>query len=233
VHEGLWYVSERDGAQMPIDDCVWIVFPDGLVARGIPVGNPIHPPTLPDELLPRTTDLEDPEAPWNRKTVTHEEAESKIATFPLTLYRDRGDWMTYEELFDSVSAEAATIPAEEAGWRDGEFDADDYIIEACQVGLYEAVDVSPTIVTEYTDGKHRWTKDELRQNVFPELAVGDDGFEAWLSSSLKAGDLRTIELLQYIVDGYGDEDEDGEPSGVVMERRIVDSAPHVERERTE
>jgi len=50
IHDGLWYVSERDGREMPIDDCVWIVFPDGLVARGIPVGNPIHPPTRPQEL---------------------------------------------------------------------------------------------------------------------------------------------------------------------------------------
>lgn len=50
MHEGLWYVSERDFEEMPIDDCVWIVFPDGLVARGVPVGNPINPPTPPDEL---------------------------------------------------------------------------------------------------------------------------------------------------------------------------------------
>jgi hypothetical protein len=52
VHDGLWYVSERDFAEMPIDDCVWIVFPDGHVTRGIPVGNPIHPPTPPEELRP-------------------------------------------------------------------------------------------------------------------------------------------------------------------------------------
>ena len=58
IHQGLWYISERDGTEMPIDDCVWIVFPDGFVARGIPVGNPIHPPTPPDELHPRTRDLE-------------------------------------------------------------------------------------------------------------------------------------------------------------------------------
>lgn len=50
MHEGLWYVCERDGEQMPIDDCVWIVFPDGVVGRGIPVGNPIHPPTIVGEL---------------------------------------------------------------------------------------------------------------------------------------------------------------------------------------
>lgn len=165
IHEGLWYVSERDA-------------------------------------------------------VSREEAESEVATFPLTLYRDRDEWMTHEELFDSVSSEAATIPAEEAGWRDGEFDANDYIIEACQVGLYEALDVRPAIVTECTDGTHRWTKDQLREHAFTSAAVADDGFGDWLSRSLKAGELKTVAFLQYIAEGYGDEDEDGEPSGVVMERRI-------------
>ncbi len=220
IHEGLWYVSERDGREMPIDDCVWIVFPDGFVARGIPVGNPIHPPTPPDELRPRPTDLDDPEAPWNWNTLSRAEAESQVATFPLTLYRDRDGWMTYEELFDSVSSEAATIPAEEAGWRDGEFDARDYIIEACQVGLYEALDVHPIIVTEYTDGTQRWTKNQLREHVFPAAAVADVVFEERLSRSLNAGELKTVAFLRYIAEGYGDEDEDGEPSGVVMERRI-------------
>ena len=50
VHDGLWYVNERDIGAMLIDDCVWIVFPDNTVTRGIPVGNPIHPPTPPNQL---------------------------------------------------------------------------------------------------------------------------------------------------------------------------------------
>ena len=50
LHDGLWYVSERDTGEMLIDDCTWIVFPDGLVTRGVPVGNPISLPTPPDEL---------------------------------------------------------------------------------------------------------------------------------------------------------------------------------------
>ncbi len=58
IHEGLWYVSERDAARMPVDDCVWIVFPDGHVTRGIPVGHPIHPPTPPEELRPRQVALD-------------------------------------------------------------------------------------------------------------------------------------------------------------------------------
>jgi hypothetical protein len=45
VHEGIWYVSERDVMSMLVDDCVWMVQPDGGVTRAVPVGNPIHPPT--------------------------------------------------------------------------------------------------------------------------------------------------------------------------------------------
>lgn len=36
MHGGLWYVSECDPEEMPIDDCVWIVFSDGCVTRGFP-----------------------------------------------------------------------------------------------------------------------------------------------------------------------------------------------------
>jgi hypothetical protein len=58
MHDGLFYVSERNFDEMPIDDCVWIVFPDGFVARGIPVSNPIHPPTPADELRRRREALD-------------------------------------------------------------------------------------------------------------------------------------------------------------------------------
>jgi hypothetical protein len=53
------------------------------------------------------------------------------------------------------------------------------------VGLYEALDVRPAIVTEYTDGTHRWTKDQLREHAFTYAAAADDGFDDWLSRSLK------------------------------------------------
>ncbi|MCP9274878.1 hypothetical protein [Mycolicibacterium arenosum] len=53
MHDGLWYVSECDPEEMPIDDCVWIVFSDGCVTRGIPVGNPINSPTPPESLRVR------------------------------------------------------------------------------------------------------------------------------------------------------------------------------------
>jgi len=46
---------------------------------------------------------------------------------------------TFEELCDALEAEAATLPPET--WRGGEFNLNDYIIEAMQVGIIESVDV--------------------------------------------------------------------------------------------
>lgn len=46
VHAGLWYASERNREDLLIDDCVWFVLPNGRVDRGIPVGNPIHEPSV-------------------------------------------------------------------------------------------------------------------------------------------------------------------------------------------
>ena len=98
------------------------------------------------------------------------------------------------------------------------------------LSLYEAVEVRLAIATEFTDGTHRWTKDQLRKDLFPAAALPDGGFEDWLSSALTSGELRSVEFLQYIAEGYGDENPDGEPSGVVMERRIVDASTPMERD---
>lgn len=50
VHDGLWYVAEVDHDEMPIDNQVWIVLPGAVVSRGVPLGNPINPPTPPADL---------------------------------------------------------------------------------------------------------------------------------------------------------------------------------------
>ncbi len=44
---------------------------------------------------------------------------------------------SYDELVDVLNAEAATLPPET--WRDGEWDVNDYIVEARQVGLITTV----------------------------------------------------------------------------------------------
>ena len=50
VHDGVWYLSERDMTTAFIDDCVWMVLAEGRVTRAIPMGNPIHPAIKADEL---------------------------------------------------------------------------------------------------------------------------------------------------------------------------------------
>lgn len=87
--------------------------------------------------------IDDPAAPWNRATVSSAFAQSELG-LTLSLYRDDRGWMTYDELYQLVCDEAASVPAEEAGWRDGEFNAHEYIIEACLVGLYDTINVDAT-----------------------------------------------------------------------------------------
>lgn len=162
--------------------------------------------------------IEDPQAPWNRNPVGRAAASLESGCV-LTLYQDDGEWMTYEELVEAVSEEAAAIPPEEAGWIDGEFNAGEYIIEACISGMYGQMEVTARIVTEYTDGTHRWTKEDLRVKVYQQKRQGDLGFDAWLTASLAAGDLRAVEFLQYMGQDFDGGDKPAEY--VVMERRIV------------
>lgn len=78
--------------------------------------------------------------------------------FVVRMYRFNDDpLMTYEELYDEVDAEGSALPTEQ--WRDGVWDAHEYLIEACLVGIYNTVEVVATvvnrgtgvIVVEYTD----------------------------------------------------------------------------------
>jgi hypothetical protein len=56
-----------------------------------------------------------------------------------TIYRMGDREYTHDELCDAIEAEAAILPPET--WRGGEFNLNDYIIEAMQVGIIESVDV--------------------------------------------------------------------------------------------
>jgi hypothetical protein len=58
------------------------------------------------------------------------------------IYRMSGIEYSYDELCTAVEAEAATLPPET--WRCGEFDLNDYLIEAMQVGIIEEVDPDAT-----------------------------------------------------------------------------------------
>ena len=162
--------------------------------------------------------IDDPQAPWNRNPVDRGTASLESGCV-LILYQDHGQWMSHEELVEAVSEEAAAIPPEEAGWIDGEFNAEEYIIEACISGMYGQMEVTARIVTEYTDGTHRWTTEDLRAKARQQKRQGDLGFDAWLTASLTAGDLRAVEFLQYIGQDFDGGDKPAEY--VVMERRIV------------
>lgn len=52
-------------------------------------------------------------------------------------YRMSGRDYTYDELVDTLNAEAATIPEET--WRDGVWDVHGYIVEAGQVGIIKVI----------------------------------------------------------------------------------------------
>jgi len=56
----------------------------------------------------------------------------------MTRYLMVGKTHTWDELREVSRAEAADLPPET--WRDGKFDANDYLIESIQVGTIEEVD---------------------------------------------------------------------------------------------
>lgn len=94
-------------------------------------------------------------------------------------------------------------------------DVESFIFEC---GIYEVLEVAALVVTQYTDGRTRWTNDQLREQVFPVSDYGNLNFEDWLAAQVDAGTLTAVEVLQFI--GYEDEDADEET--VITERLIID-----------
>jgi hypothetical protein len=138
----------------------------------------------------------------------------------VTLYRTNDDeWLTYDELSDDVETEAASIPPET--WRDGEFDAHDYIIEACQVGIYDSAEVVATRATRFVGNDTSFSEQELREDVYdaavnkpePEQACEWPNFEDWLDQAVSEGTYRKVEILEY---------RDADTDDFVAERVIVD-----------
>jgi hypothetical protein len=82
----------------------------------------------------------------------------------------------------------------------------------------EVVEVTARVVTQYTDGRTRWTNDQLQEQVFAVSDHGNVSFEDWLAVQVDAGTLAAVEVLQYI--GYENEDADDET--VITERLIID-----------
>lgn len=135
-----------------------------------------------------------------------------------SIYRtDDGRILNFNEAFDELTPEMAEglegLPPEDQVINGG--DVEEFIWES---GIYASVDVHGRIVTQYTDGRTRWTQDQLRAQVFPASDRGDLSFENWLVASVDAGTLAAVDVLQYI--GYEDEDADEET--VIAERQITD-----------
>lgn len=144
---------------------------------------------------------------------------AKAETGDLTsVYRtDDGRILTFDEVFDELTPELAEelegLPPEKQVIDGG--DVEEYIRES---GVYESIDVEGRIVTHYTDGRTRWSADQLREHVF--AASDGDGwsFEGWLAAQVDTGRLTAIDVLQYL--GY--EDDDADEQTVITERLIVD-----------
>ena len=152
-------------------------------------------------------------------------ARSRLATaMGLFVYRaDDGRILTDNEAFDEltpVMEEGLALDVEREGLSpedqviDGG-DVENFILES---GIYEVVEVAALVVTQYTDGRTRWTNDQLREQVFPVSDHVDLGFEDWLAAQVDMGALAAVDVLQYI--GYESEDADEET--VITERLIID-----------
>lgn len=140
------------------------------------------------------------------------------------VYRaDDGRILTDNEVFDELTPEmeeGLALDVEREGLSpEGQVidggDVESFIFES---GIFEVVEVAAVVVTQYTDGRTRWTDDQLREQVFQISGHGDLSFEDWLAAQVDAGTLTAVDFLQFI--GYENEEADEET--VITERLIID-----------
>ena len=140
------------------------------------------------------------------------------------VYRaDDGRILTDNEAFEELTPEmeeglAIAVEREGLSSEDQVIDGGDVESFIFESGIYEVVEVTARVVTQYTDGRTRWTNDQLREQVFPVSDDGNLSFEDWLAAQVASGSLAAVEVLQYI--GYENEDADEET--VITERLIID-----------
>ena len=152
-------------------------------------------------------------------------ARSRLATaMGYFVYRaDDGRILTDNEAFDELTPEmeeGLALDVEREGLSpEGQVidggDVESFIFES---GIYEVLEVAALVVTQYTDGRTRWTNDQLREQVFPVSGHSNLSFEDWLAVQVDAGTLTAVDVLQFI--GY--ENEDAEEETVITERLIID-----------
>ncbi|WP_041317002.1 hypothetical protein [Mycolicibacter sinensis] len=151
--------------------------------------------------------------PSDELTVRREDAKAEQGIG--SVYRtDDGRILTFNEVFDELTPEIAeNLPPGQTVIDGGE--VLEWMVEGGSG--YAPIDADGRIVTLYSDGRNRWTVDELRQQIYPAVTSAAS-FDDWLSASVTAGDFRSVDVLQFV--GYADEDSDGQT--VLTERLILD-----------
>ena len=141
------------------------------------------------------------------------------------VYRaDDGRILTDNEAFDELTPEmeeglAIAVEREGLSSEDQVIDGGDVESFIFESGIYDVIEVAALVVTQYTDGRTRWTSDQLREQVFPTSDHSVDlSFEDWLAVQVDTGTLTAVDVLQFI----GFEDEDADEETVITERLIID-----------
>jgi hypothetical protein len=157
----------------------------------------------------------------NELTITRSRLATAMGCF---VYRaDDGRILTDDEAFDELTPEmeegmAIAVEREGLSSEDQIIDGGDVESFIFESGIYEVLEVTALVVTQYTDGRMRWTNDQLQERVFAVSDHGNLSFEDWLAARVDEGSLAAVDVLQYI--GYENEDADEEK--VITERLIID-----------
>jgi PAS domain-containing protein len=155
----------------------------------------------------------------NELTIERRAADAELGSFTFVYRTENGRILTFDEAFDELTPQMAEglegLPPEDQVIDGG--DVEEFIFES---GIYETLTVEGRIVTQYTDGRTRWTNDQLREQGFPTSDHGDLSFEDWRAAQVDAGTLTAVDVLQYV--GYEDEGEDADEETVITERLIID-----------
>jgi hypothetical protein len=155
--------------------------------------------------------------PDNELTVERRAVDAELGSFQTVYRTDNGRILTFDEAFDELTPQMAEglegLPPGDQVIDGG--DVQEFLLES---GIYELVTVEGRIDTQYTDGRTRWTNDQLREQVFPTSDHGNLRFEDWRAAQVDAGTLTAVDILQYV--GY--EDADADEEAVLTERLIID-----------
>lgn len=112
-----------------------------------------------------------------------------------------GRILTFDELTHEMAEGLEGLPVAEQVIDGG--DAELFLLDSDR---YQSVEARGRIGTQCTDGRRRWTEDELRELVCSTSDPGQLRFEDWLAAQLEAGILTAVEVFQFV--GYADEDAD-------------------------